>query len=204
MFKIPLKRNSPMRHMMTKLKLLRDEDSGVAALEFAIIAPVLILLFLGTIEISLAIAVDRKVSRISSSVADLITRTELTDIPPSEMNEFVKIAERIMFPYDDQVAITIVGIDVVGGNSVVRWRYTSGGGSAPAPGQPFPVPANIRTDGSFLISAVVKTNHAPAVGFINYNDGQLSLDGATIELSEQMFLRPRRAPPSGIDCSACT
>jgi len=203
MLEKPMKKNNLMRRLMAKLKMLRDENSGVAALEFAIIAPVLILMFLGTIEISLAIAVDRKVSRISSSVADLITRTEHNDIPRSELDEFVKIAERIMFPYDDSVSISIVGVLIDSGESTVQWRYTSGGGTAPSPGQPFPVPASIRTDGSFLISAIVQTNHAPAVGFINYDEnGKITFDGASIELSEQMYLRPRRS--NRIDCSQCT
>ncbi len=202
--KIHLKENNPMRRLMVKLKLMRDDESGVAALEFAIIAPVLILLFLGTIEISLAIAVDRKVSRISSSIADLITRAAPlnNDLSPAEMQEFVTIANRIMFPYEDQVSVAIVGVDVVDGNSVVRWRFTTGGSSAPAAGQPFPIPDNIKTNGSFIVSAQVVTNHAPAVGFINYDNGQISLDAATIELSEQMFLRPRRT--DAFDCSQCS
>ncbi|MDJ0613270.1 MAG: pilus assembly protein [Rhizobiaceae bacterium] len=204
MFLKRFKQENAMGRFLVKCKLLRDDESGVAALEFAIIAPILILLFLGTIEISLAIAVDRKISRISSSVADLITRTQFSDLPVSEMDEFVKIANRIMYPYQDSVAISIMGIDVVNGSSTVRWRYTTGGGTAPAPGQPFTVPANIRNTDAFLIAAVVKTDHSPAVGFINYDDGKISFDGASIELSEQMFLRPRRAKDTGIDCSACT
>ena len=58
------------------IERFRTEIRGVAALEFAIIAPILILMLVGTLEISLAIAVNRKVSRISSTVADLITQSQ--------------------------------------------------------------------------------------------------------------------------------
>ena len=192
---------SMTRRLLIKLKLLRDDNSGIAALEFAIIAPILILLFLGTLEVSLAVSVDRKVSRISSSIADLITRHKTGTILRSELDEFVKIADRIMFPYNDQVAVSIVAVKVINGTPEVQWRYTAGGGTAPAAGQPFPIPNSIQTDGSFLVSAHVKTDHAPAFQFVNYENGRLTFDGASIELQEQMFLRPRAI--NEFDCSGC-
>ena len=42
---------------------------GVAAVEFAFIAPIMILLFVGTIELSAGISTDRKISRVASAIA---------------------------------------------------------------------------------------------------------------------------------------
>lgn len=198
-----MKTNSSSIFSISKLreKILgfRKDSKGVAALEFAIIAPILILLFLGTLEISLAVSVDRKVSRISSAVADLITQ-ETETIDADYLDSVFAIADRIMYPHDDSVEIAVVGIDI-DENSVARvtWKRTYGGATAPAVGSTYPVPNSIKNPDTFLVAATVKTDHAPAFKFVNYNNGNLTFDGATIELSEEMFLRPRQS-----DSQMCT
>ncbi|MCB1430467.1 MAG: pilus assembly protein, partial [Nitratireductor sp.] len=54
----------------------REEVRGVAAVEFAFIAPIMILLFVGTIELSAGVATNRKLSRLSSTIGDLITQSQ--------------------------------------------------------------------------------------------------------------------------------
>ena len=46
-------------------------NSGVAAVEFAMIVPIMFLLFVGSVEFSQAITVDRRVTQVASSTADL-------------------------------------------------------------------------------------------------------------------------------------
>jgi len=53
-----------------------DNKDGVAAIEFAIIAPVMIALYLGLAEISLLISADRTVSHSASVTGDLATQEE--------------------------------------------------------------------------------------------------------------------------------
>ena len=57
---------------------LASDERGVAAVEFALILPFLLLLFLGTIEASSLITVDRRVNVISGTVGDLVARTDPT------------------------------------------------------------------------------------------------------------------------------
>ena len=173
-------------------KILRRfgaSERAVAAVEFAIIAPILILLFVGTIEISLAVAVDRKVSRISSSVADLITQS--SKFTGDEINEIMNIADRIMFPYDDVPKISIVGIEIKNDEAKVTWACQKNGAPKPAVGSTVSVPSQIKVNDTFLVSATVTTDHEPAFKFVGYENGRLTFDDASIEMSEQMFLRPR-------------
>ena len=93
-------------------KRYAKDQRGVAAVEFALIVPILMLLFIGTLEISLMVAVDRKISRISSSVADLITQDTGDGYTPEALDKIADIAERIMYPYDDEVNISIVGVEI--------------------------------------------------------------------------------------------
>src|SRR6188472_3951655 len=59
-----------------KLKRLVADKRGVAAVEFAFIAPLLFIMYFLTLEVSLGIESNKKVGRIGSMVADLITQQQ--------------------------------------------------------------------------------------------------------------------------------
>lgn len=180
-----------------------SDDSGVAAIEFAILAPILILLFIGTLEISYAVAVDRKISRISSSVADLITQGD--SYSEADLNKIMDIAKRIMQPYEDPanaLKISLVAIEIDSGEAKVDWSHGFNGGDEPAQGSTFAVPANIKVDGTYLLSATVSVEHEPAFSFVGFREGYITFDDSSISLEEQMFLRPR-LDGGGIQCSDC-
>ena len=48
----------------------------MAAVEFAFIVPIMGVMFIGAVELSQAIIVDRRVTQIASSTADLVARAE--------------------------------------------------------------------------------------------------------------------------------
>ena len=48
--------------------------SGLAAAEFAIIVPVMLVLFFGTVEFSSGVAVDRKVTLVAQTLSDLTSQ----------------------------------------------------------------------------------------------------------------------------------
>ena len=58
----------------------REDDRGIAAIEFAIIAPVMIGMYFGLAEIASAISMDRRISHSTNVVGDLSTQQpELRD-----------------------------------------------------------------------------------------------------------------------------
>ena len=76
----------------------KSDKSGVAAVEFAMIVPIMFFMFIGAVEISQAITVDRRVTQVASSMADLVARKE-TSITQTEMGDITKIGSYIMMPY---------------------------------------------------------------------------------------------------------
>ena len=58
-------------------RLLAD-SSGIAATEFAVIVPVMLMMFFGTVELSSGVAVDRKVTLISRTLSDLTSQAAPT------------------------------------------------------------------------------------------------------------------------------
>lgn len=66
-------------HKMTietrRRSFIRDR-SGIAAVEFGLIAPVLLIMLIGVVEVTRAVSIDRRFGQVTSMVADLISREE--------------------------------------------------------------------------------------------------------------------------------
>lgn len=171
-----------IRHFASDLR-------AVAAIEFAFLVPLMLLLYVGTIELSGAVSANRKLSRTSLVIGDLITQTNC--YTNSDIEDIMKIADDIMYPYDDALTIVITAIRIEDGDGEVVWSRANGSG-ADAPGAPYSVPKTIATEGTFLIATRVAMNYQPAVGWITYGShGELSRDQTAMDMQEQMFLRPR-------------
>lgn len=175
-----------------------DDCKGVAALEFALIAPIMIMLFVGTLEVSAAVSVNRKVSRISSVVGDLVTQS--TELNSADITNIMSVSTDIMKPYDNIVKIRITSIKIESGNAKVEDSCNQGWSSL-AKGSPYTVPAAIKIDGTFLIAARVQTIYQPMVGWARYSEGAgVSFDNTSVTMDEEIFLRPRIGPEVDLGC----
>lgn len=175
------------------LERFRDEVKAVAAIEFAFLAPVMILMYVGTIEISAAMSANRKLSRVASTVGDLMTQTDC--YTNADVNDILEIADEIMFPYNNNLAITLTGIEITSSGPEVVWSRSNNGSGAAA-GSPYTVPARINNEGTFLVAASVSMAYSPAVGWFTFKErqdktGELSKTTGAINMSEELFLRPR-------------
>src|SRR5579871_1572756 len=74
-----------MRALLALLRRFSHAKGGLAAIEFALILPFMALLYFGSIEVSLLISADRKVSQTASSLADLVARVDT--INPSGVSD---------------------------------------------------------------------------------------------------------------------
>ncbi len=87
----------------------RRDSSGVAAVEFAMILPLMLVLFLGTVEISTTLAIDRKVSLVAQTVSDLTSRGRVMD--SGQLTSFNNIADAMLNPYSQTpLKVTITEI----------------------------------------------------------------------------------------------
>lgn len=68
----------------TKLNSLRKDDGGIAAVEFAILSPVLIAIYLGLVEISMIIHADKLTSHATNVAGDLATQVSNMDADDME------------------------------------------------------------------------------------------------------------------------
>ena len=66
---------SPMQKMSLRVRGLLDDRSGLAAVEFAMVFPIMVVMFFGVVEFSAAIAVDRKATQVARTLSDLTSQT---------------------------------------------------------------------------------------------------------------------------------
>ena len=92
-------------------RLWRDLN-GVSAVEFALLLPLMVTLYLGTVEVSQGISVDRKVTMTARTIADLVSQS--TTINNSAMTDILNASSAVIYPYATgplKVTVTSVNID---------------------------------------------------------------------------------------------
>jgi Flp pilus assembly protein TadG len=98
-------------------KRFASDGRGVSAIEFALIAPVLILLYLGMAELTLGMMASRRVSHLTATIGDLVAQSDT--LTPDNVTDLWKIAGSMLDPFS--TSITVAGQPV----SILRMRVAS-------------------------------------------------------------------------------
>lgn len=109
------------------LTRLRADARGVAFLEFALIAPVLILFYFGTVEFCLALLAQRRAGHVAAAVGDLTAQS--ATLTQANMQDVFRISRTIMAPYATtslRIRISHVSRNNAG-VLTVDWGCVSGG-----------------------------------------------------------------------------
>ncbi len=117
------------RRLMRKLiRRFRRNEGGAAAVEFALILPFLLLLYMGSIEASALFTVDRRVEVIASTNADLLARwnPNLGAIPSSTVRDYFRAAEGIITPYTTTGLKQVVSFLNVAADGTARVAWSCG------------------------------------------------------------------------------
>ncbi|HSL79325.1 MAG TPA: TadE/TadG family type IV pilus assembly protein [Pseudolabrys sp.] len=172
---------------MTKLlRSFKRDREGASAVEFAILAPLLITLYFGCVEITDGIAADRKVTLTAGALANLTSQSQTITV--DGMTNILNASAAIIKPYSvGNLAATITCLKIdADGNAKVKWSATLNG-TARADGASVTLPsAALAVPNSSLVWSEVSYNYTPVVGY--------TITG-TLALSDQMFMSPRVSPP---------
>jgi Flp pilus assembly protein TadG len=166
-----------------RLRALLRDRRGVSAVEFALLLPMMMTLFLGSVESSQGIAANRKVSLTAHALADLTS--QYTDVTNADMTNILAAGSAIIAPYtmaNLKEVVSGIAIDAQGVGSVV-WSDTLNG-SALSVGTTVTVPTALAVPNSYLVLSQVQYSYTPAYGYV--------LTG-TITLHDQIFMRPRQS-----------
>ncbi len=85
------------------LGAFRRNKNGVAAVEFAYIAPLLILALFGTVEVSRAVMMHKRFQRVSAMIGDLVSREQTIGTAAGTaapiLNGMMLSAKEVMYPF---------------------------------------------------------------------------------------------------------
>lgn len=173
---------------------LPGDRRGVAAIEFAMIVPLMLVLFFGVNEFSSGVAVDRKVTLMARTLSDLTSQN--TSVTDTQLTNFFNASNAIMTPYSAtpvKSTITELYIDPSTLQARVQWSK----GSVPrTPGTTVAIPSALQIGGTYLIFSEVSYNYVPTVGYVMAKAG--------INLSDFTYTRPRQSTCVMYGTTVCT
>ncbi len=156
---------------------------GIAATEFAVIVPIMLVMFFGTVEFSSGVAVDRKVTLMARTLSDLTSQS--ITVGDTDMTNFFAASTAIMTPYSStpvKATISELYVDPTTLKARVQWSK----GSVPRPvSSTVTVPTALAIADTYLIFSEVSYRYVPAVGYVMAKTG--------VNLSDFAYTRPRQS-----------
>jgi len=173
--------------------LLKDR-SGIAATEFAMIVPMMLVMFFGTIEFSSAVAIDRKVTIMARTVADLTSQG--ATVNDTDLTNFFAASLAIMTPYDKtptNATVSELYIDPASGDVRVQWSKGSAPRSVGSIVTAIVPTSLISRDpntnailpNQYLIFSEINYLYVPTIGYVMAPTG--------VRMSDVAYTRPRQS-----------
>jgi Flp pilus assembly protein TadG len=164
-----------------------NAQSGVAAIEFAFILPVMLLLYFGMMDLTSLVVNNRKVTTVASAVADLTSQNRTT-ILKSQIDDYMNVSDLVLNPAPPSgVTVRVFGYRPSGGAPTLIWQTGNGEG----PGCADPSTAGfteLMTAGNDLIVAQACMTFVPLVA--NFL-GKSILGDTSFSVGQSVVVRPR-------------
>ncbi len=169
-------------------RLMRDR-SGIAATEFAVIVPIMLVLFFGVVEVTNGVAAYRDVSIMAHTATDLTSQSK--SVQSSDLTNFFAAATGVLYPYvnsptDPNLKMSIVELWVNPSlQARVQWAVNSDGSQGPTPGTVVTIPTWLQVANTYVIYSSVNYVYVPTIGYV--------MNKAGVTLSDFAYTRPRLA-----------
>jgi len=143
--------------------------------------PLMVTMYLGVVEVSRGVAIDRKVTLTTRTMADLASR--VTSINNADMSSLLNASSAVVAPYQAAPLKIVLSAVTIDANSVAKiaWSDTLNG-SARTVGATVTLPSVLVVPNTTLIWSEVTYNYNPTFGYV--------LTG-NLNLSDQIYMRPR-------------
>ena len=192
---------------MTKLSLRArkfwTDTDALAAIEFAMVLPFMLLLYVGGIELANGMAINIKVTAAAHSVADMVSQN--TQVSASQLQNILGASTAILAPYpttSNGNSLTTVTVSEVStdsnGKATVQWSQSYNGTSfvtGRPVGQTIALPASLAGTQNYNVSFIlgeVSYGYTPNLGF--------TISG-TVTLRDSYYLFPRCSTNSPANAS---
>ncbi len=176
---------------MTLFRRFNRDRRGVAAVEFALIAPIMVLLYFGLAELCQAMIAERKANHVASAVGDVVAQFQ--SVTPSTLDDIFTIGNLVMSPFPTSTLQMRVTSITANASAVpkVDWSYGKGGFAALSAGSTVTIPIAL-TAGDSVVMSESKYQFTSPVQIVVKN---------ALNYSEVYYLRPRRSDQ--VTCTTC-
>lgn len=227
MFRIHSSRRASRANVSARrfgLSRFRRDKRGVAAVEFALILPIMLLLYIGTSELTYGLMANRKMTLASRALSDLTAQISTSSgVTDAELDSIFVAATSIMSPFSTTpLKMTISSIEFVPNSATppvytarVKWTAISNGGTprpcgasaiTKVPNTTAPLPSTMPTGlydaGTVIVADVSYLYNPPFSGqFLAWSDSQ-----SGIQFANTTYMKPRTqneilynsaSPPTG-------
>lgn len=178
--------------MPAPLRRFAADQSGVSAVEFAILLPLMLTMYLGGVEVSQAVSADRKTTLVSHTVGDLVAQA--SNVTSADVTNVLNAGGAVAYPFSAsnlQVTVSSVCIDATGTRATVAWSRTQNG-TARSGVVTSSIPSALMVASTSLIWGEASYAYRPTVGW--------TITG-TLNLSDKFFLRPRLSSSVTLDAA---
>ena len=177
-----------IRPRLMLARFCRDQK-GLAAVEFALLAPVMILLYFGMVELCQGYMAQKRMSHVTSMVADLTAQAQ--SVSQNDLTDIFNIGNEIMQPFSPDSLQVRVSSVTRGADGVVNVDWSFGRDMDDLEG-PVTIPVGlIGNEESLIVAEAIYDYESPVDQF---------LPGVT-KLSRTFYLRPRVVDK--VACSNC-
>lgn len=187
--------------LLLRLRRLILDRRGIGGVEFAIIAPILIALYITCFELTIGFSVSKRVTRAAGTVADLVTQQ--SEVSKAFLGTMVDVSKAIFVPYNSSasnISLKLTGISVDStGTPKVVWSWDQSNGKPYAVGTTVTgVPTEMKTADTFLVRSELSVPHE----LLMFLPGVVSAETRSITIGRTYFYRQRVG--DSVTCKDCT
>ena len=173
-------------HKLLRFRRVGAAKSGLAALEFAIILPMMVFLLLGSVDLLDALSVNRRAENVAASLADVVARD--TAVSNSEMTGIWAALNLLMYPgTDSSLSERVTSITITSAtNAQVVWSEAQHGLSPLAVNSTVTLPSQMMVAGTSVIRADTIYHYQSPLNF---------LYPGTVDFPHTVYRRSRLVDP---------
>jgi Flp pilus assembly protein TadG len=172
-------------------KLARD-SRGVAAVEFALLLPILMLLYFGVVELTQGLMTQQRTNHVAAAVGDLVSQS--STLTSADVTDIFSVGAAVMYPYPTtslKLRVSSLTADIHG-NVTVAWSQASGMTALTKGATVAALPTNVIQPGESVVMSESRYTYASVFGQIM---------PAPVVFKEKAYLHPRLS--TTVTCADC-
>jgi Flp pilus assembly protein TadG len=191
-----------------RLRHFTHRADGVAAVEFALILPFMVALFMGAVEMSQAVTVNRRVTQVGSTAGDLVARFN-SNITSTDIENIMKVSGYLIAPFPKtrlKIDVSVVSSTSTNKDDTTqKWickfdtasSATAVTCTCPTPSPAYALPASgMVTTADSVVIANVSYGYKPSL-FDYFMKGTYGASaGGVYTMTETVYLKPRAVCPT--------